>query len=601
MATPNFSQYAGQYGGGVLGGTGTKTTSPINLGAIGSISNITNPTGWKPTTPTPPVSATPAPAPAPKPTTPQPAYNGTPLTPTEMGQWKVKLKTENPTLYDKLYGSTPAEVNVTDIGTEPVDIGSSPKPDATGNPADKVADETINQRQQEQQQEQEQPQLSQRDMVQQWMSEMFQEGQSYDPVKVKKDLGYYDAKKLADDLATDLEAYALQTRQEMYRMNQNPEGMLAGALQAEMQNYEWDRYNKKDGLADIAIAARYAQGRYDSVAEIAKDALDREDKMYERKMNYAKDLYTMLGDDMTDKEEAQFTSTLRMQEQATKDFMDTKRTMMERALNNNAPAEVITAIRSATSTESAIASAGKYGIDPNLTLAQDKFKWDRYYQQQMIDIAKTEKEAKITAAEAEEAQNIAAVITDSEKNIAKIDAILGNTELGIPGNLVGLRSSVGAWQSARVQGFMTGLSEAPPGWNLISGTYSASQTQRKKEDFLAAATSLLNTSALQAFSTLSFSLAPVSNKEFTAVASSASNLAAKAKWSSSNEDDPNAKIVGFTGSEEDLINDFTIMRDNFTKGLENAYNNEAWVKANLGEATWNQIVEMGKQYGVAPK
>jgi hypothetical protein len=527
------------------------------------------------------------------------------------------LKTNNRALYDTLYGSTPAGVSATDIGTTGVNVGTPNNVNAQGNPADKVVDEALLQKQANQNPEQADKTMdglgytgspngvSPRDAVTQYMTQLFQEGQGYDPVAIKEAEGVYQAKKMADDLATDLEAYALQTRQEMYRMNQNPEGKLAGALQADMQNYEYDRYNRKDGLADIAIAARYAQGRYDSVMEIANDAIDREEMKYTRQMDFAKNLYTMLGDDMTDSEEAQFTSTLRMQEQATKDFMDTKRTMMERALNNKAPASVIQSIKNATSTEEAMTSAGSYGIDPNLTLAQDKFAWDRYYQQQQLNIAQQAKNMEITAKQAEEAKNISAVITDSQKNMAKIDAILGNNDAGIAGNMLGLRSSVGSWQGARTSGFFKNLFDISPTGvqtgviNPVNAVYAASQAQREKENFLAASTSLLNTAALQAFSTLSFSLAPVSNKEFAAVASSATNLGGKAIWSSSNEDDPNAKIIGFNGTEADLIKDFTTMRDNFQAGLEKAYQNEAWVRATLGTDAWNELVETGKLLGVS--
>lgn len=302
------------------------------------------------------------------------------------------------------------------------------------------------------------------DVLKEQMMTTFSEGQGTNQDILDKQNRENEAAKLLNDLNTDMISYAKDTRDEIMRMRQNPEGKTLGALEAEISNFEYNRYNRKDGLADLAIAASYAQGNYQKAASEAQNAVDAEARNYERKMDFFQQMHSMLQNDMTESESQQFQSNLRLYENQVNQFNEAKSTAIERASQQNAPAEVLTAIKNATSIEDIWSNAGQYGEDPTLTLAKDKFAWDRQYAMMSLSLQQQLKAGTLAQEEYTKAQGALAVERDLNKmsdatsrlfgNQAGFDAVTGT----VKGRLSGVfgSQSTGGFAGGTVAGSIGG-------------------------------------------------------------------------------------------------------------------------------------------------
>ena len=391
----------------------TKITDVMGTGLVAPTATVM-PSAPKTTTPTV----------APRPVTPLPTSPTAPQVNLNANQ-QTLLKKNNPELYNKLYGTGPVEVNVGDVGTSPVNAPTSPtstvgQGGALGG-AIASAETSLAQQGQEQFVS---GNRSEMDMTKDLMAQLFMEGQTFDPSQVKADVGYYTAKEEVDAINNRIIAQQKANRDEINRLRENPEGKLVGALQAEIQN---KIYEQDNNLADLAIQQMAAQGKYENAYEIASDRIKAEEQRYDRQMNFYRDWYTMLQDDMTESEQMMFQSQLSMMEYGQKNLIDSKTEALRAAGANGAPVDILTSIKNAQTADEVWQVAGGYGVDPNLALARDKFRFDRELALERLAIERAQAAGDVSVATASKLEAQAQTNAMLGKAQQSITDILGNT------------------------------------------------------------------------------------------------------------------------------------------------------------------------------
>lgn len=261
------------------------------------------------------------------------------------------------------------------------------------------------------------------------------------------------------NLETQMQLYNKDTKDTVYQMLQNPEGKTQKGLQAQVSNYEYERYARPGGAADQAIEAQFALNNAQFAYELANNAYTVEKEQYNTQLDYFKTMYTMLGDDMTESEAAQYNSQLRMYELETSRFMDSKQTALERAQANGAPADVIKAIRAAENETDVWTAAGQYSVDPSLQLARDKFAWDVYYAKQKMAMDAALSAGQTSLMEYNKIMETNAVKKEIGKSKQAIDRIKANT--------LGFKATTG-----KVKGRLAGMFEADPNELGLGGKIS---------------------------------------------------------------------------------------------------------------------------------
>lgn len=361
--------------------------------------------------------------PAPTPTAPRPTTTANAPSANLNQSQQTLLKKNNPELYNKLYGTAPVEVDVGDVGKEGLTVGTQ------GTTTSKLSSSLSNtgsiaQRNLAQSQVQTENQPNTLQTIQQQVIDLMAEGQDFDPAQIKAEAGVYDQQDRVNQLSQSYDTALVEQRRRVQEMRQNPEGKLAGALQADIQNYV---YESDQNLADKAMMLHYAQADYQGALEIANDKIKSEEQRYQRQMDGFKTLYSMVQDDMTASEKMMFQSQLSMQEYGFKNYTDTKNTALQAAGANGAPPEVLAAITNAQTVDDIWLSAGQYGVDPNLTLARDKFAVDRdlAYKRYNLELAKMVGDISTETANKQLAQ--AQADATMEKAQFAIEEILGNT------------------------------------------------------------------------------------------------------------------------------------------------------------------------------
>lgn len=422
-----------------------------------------------------------------------------------------ELKTRVQSMIDQRprgVASSPPEISATDIGASPVKVSTSSSPakfNSIANALSSEAESYVS------------PAGAQRDQILTDMTKLHNSSQSYSPETIRKQEYAADQDKLMNDLNTDITAYSKATRDEVMRMRENPEGKLAGALSAQIENFEYDRYNGKDGLADKAIAAQYALNNAEYANRIAKDAVDAENNFYERQMNYYSKMYTALGNDLTSSEKAMLESDLRIKQFNVENLYNAKTAAMKAAEYHGAPAEVVLGIKNAQSPEEVWMRAGSYGVDPNLSLQRDKFAWDKWLAMERLKLTEAETEGKISKEQAEEQSNLKGALTQANKAYGAVQEALANK--------VGLNAATGQMKGGLQEGFKYGLGASPLGFG--SGfAYGVVNARNAREDFESDIKQIVAGQTLGEFSKLGFSLAPVTEKELATVGSMADDLSA---------------------------------------------------------------------------
>lgn len=324
--------------------------------------------------------------------------------------------------------TTPQVVNATDIGAAPTVVPAPPKT----NIADQLASieqqalaiqEKINRPSTEQPATQP---VSVQDAIMQQLMGLSPDGEvSAETMALQESAA--SANLLAQNLQTDITAYTKATRDEVNRMRQNPEGKLAGSLAAQIENYEYERYSQKDGLADMAIAAQYALNNAQYANELASNAVAAEERQFDKQISYLNTLYNMSLNDMTASESMQFQSQLRMYENQVTQWQDAKQTALQNAAANNAPVEVITAIRNAKTMDEVWQSAGSYGVDPNISLNRQKFAWDQWYAMRKLQLEEQANQGLLSQAAYNKIIQTEATRKELGKSVQAVEDILNNS------------------------------------------------------------------------------------------------------------------------------------------------------------------------------
>ena len=365
-----------------------------------------------------------------------------------------------------------------------------------------------------------------------------------------------EANLLAQNLQNDMTAYAKQTRETIMEMRKNPEGKSMGANQASMQNYEYERYNGKDGMADMAIAAQYALNNAEYAYTLANNAVSAEREQYNSRNQAFKDIFTLTRNDMTTSEQLTYQSQLRMMEEQTTSLADSKEAAMQRAAANGAPQEVVTAIKNAQTPQDVWAAAGTYGEDPSMGLQREsmalnwaKFDWEKnkYWNDQATQ-ALLESNA-ITAEEGLAAQTR----NDSLYEAGKYMTDIQNAK----NNIAGLRTSTGVSFLGRLSAF-----------------------DANKKRFLSDANYLLNNETFKKLAAITenTSLGAISEGELQLVQEASTKLGNYAIR------DDAGNLKGFDGSHEDVLAAIIELEDAQTRYMD---------KIRIGALSPEEYAELG--------
>jgi len=522
MDTPKLNikgtQYEGMFSGSTFAPTTTGGITLAPTSAVNSYYGTNIPTTTN--TPTAPTqTATPTVVtPTPPTVTPISPTSGLNLDARQIGL----LKTNNPTLYNTLYGSTPAEVNVEDIGTTGITSNGVGNTGTTG--LDASFDEAVtNAERDAATTAQEGTPMDARDTAfQNWLqaSELLT-GRATGEKEIKEGMGVFAEEEKAMEAKKAYEDAVIAQRRRIAEMRQNPEGMLAGALDASIQNY---KYESDQNIADLAMTSYYSQGKYDMVTRMAQEAIDAQYKPIEALMTHYKDMYTLLGDDMTESEKMRFQYQLNVAEANITAVRDAKTEAVRAAGINGATPDVLSAIKNAQSVEDVWTAAGSYGIDPNLKLAQDKFAWDKWFAQ-----------TQLATKNAEEADAEGANMANLLRQTGKLSQAVGEAL----GNRVGLAAATGT-----IKGGWSGVGYAVPGavaGAVIAGPVGAAigtgagwfggaaNAIRERENFENDIKLIYAAQALTELGKLGYSLAPITEREIEMVGSMASNLSSSVR------------------------------------------------------------------------
>ena len=365
-----------------------------------------------------------------------------------------------------------------------------------------------------------------------------------------------EANLLAQNLQNDMVAYAKQTRDTIMEMRKNPEGKSMGANQASMQNYEYERYNGKDGMADMAIASQYALNNAEYAYTLANNAVSAEREQYNSRNQALKDIFTLTRNDMTTSEQLSYQSQLRMMEEQTTALADSKEAAMQRAAANGAPQEVVTAIKNAQTPQDVWAAAGTYGEDPSMGLQREamalnwaKFDWEKnkYWNDQATQ-ALLEANA-ITAEEGLAAQTR----NDSLYEAGKYMTDIQNAK----NNIAGLRTSTGVSALGRFSPF-----------------------DANKKRFLSDVNYLLNNETFKKLAAITenTSLGAISEGELQLVQEASTKLGNYAIR------DDAGNLKGFDGSHEDVLAAIIGLEDAQTRYMD---------KIRIGALSPEEYAELG--------
>lgn len=457
------------------------------------------------------------------------------------------LKQKNPELYAKVYGSTPVEISATDIGSNPLKIGGVATPGPTG--LDTEFDGTFRSAEQDALNkangDTNATTTDARDLaIQNWMEASgLLVNRAAGEKDIKEKMGVYSAEETAMNAKKSYEEAVIAQRRRLAEMNQNPQGKSWGANAADMQNY---KYESDQNIADLAMASYYASGDYERMTKMAQDAIDAQYKPIEALMTHYKDLYTMLGDDMTESEKMRFQYQLNVAEAGITAIRDAKTEAVRAASINGATPDVLSAIKNANTVDEVWASAGEFGIDPTLKLAQDKFAWDKWF-------AQTQLNAKNAETVETEGQNMANLLRQTGKLSQAVSEALNN-KVGLgaaTGVIKGPWGGAGYAIPTAIAGTAIG---GPIGGALGFGAgwlYGGVNAVKARENFNNDIKLIYSAQALTELGKLGYSLAPITEKEIAIVGSMASNLSSSVQIG----DDGSVTITGTTAEFEKNLNE----------------------------------------------
>lgn len=401
--------------------------------------------------------------------------------------------------------------------------------------------------------------MSARDQAVANLMGVYQEGQLFNPDEIRRQEGVFAQRDIVNKLSEQYDSALVEQRRTIQEMRQNPEGKLVGALNADIENY---KYESDQNLADKAMALHYAREDYQAMYDTAQSAIEAENQRYERQMSFWQTMYTVLGDDMTDSEQAMFNSQLRERENFNTAMYETKSEAARIAGVNGAPADVMAAIKNAQTPQDAWIAAGQYGIDPNLSwqksrfAAEQKLAWAKYE----LDAA-----AKAGDISAETAQKLIA-----QKQNDAVYANLQENILSAFNNKAGLDVTTGKVKGA----MMTSLFD----WTGEGGGYFPNKMAQEElavnMNFITSQSTL---NALAEAKARGITFGALSEQEMNTVANSANTLATA--WDSESQ-----KFIGSRATIEKALTD--LYNTVSEKKVDNSVGIET---SNAMTSVWNQL------------
>lgn len=164
------------------------------------------------------------------------------------------------------------------------------------------------------------------------------------------------------DINNKINAEVQANRRRIQALQKNPTGMLAGALNSEVDRVNDESLSRQ---ADLSVIQMGIQGRYDSAKEIADRAiavkLEKQKNLNEAlKINYEenKDLFNKAEQRAFETEQGNRDRALAKEEKNLQEISDLSIT----AIQNGAPASVVAKIRNSETVDEAYGFAGGYGV-----------------------------------------------------------------------------------------------------------------------------------------------------------------------------------------------------------------------------------------------
>lgn len=192
--------------------------------------------------------------------------------------------------------------------------------------------------------------------------------------------GINDIRKQVNEYTSQIEAEQLATRRKIDSLQKS--GMTAEAAQGEANRIQRESTAKQ---ADLAILQNAALRKYDTLSEIADRKIQAELEPMKARLDNLKFFYGENKDVLTKKQDQVYQERIKAeereynrQEQEKKQLSDTKLSLLKSAAEQQAPAEVLSAIQSSKTPSDAISAAGQYVgniLDTQLKKAQIAKAW----------------------------------------------------------------------------------------------------------------------------------------------------------------------------------------------------------------------------------
>lgn len=185
---------------------------------------------------------------------------------------------------------------------------------------------------------------------------------------------YRDEAKLAEKkqkataVSNQLDQMDKGYRDEVKAIRENPEGKSTRGIQAEV-NDATDRY--ENNRANVALTYKVLAGDYNEAAQLVQDKIGSLERQNNQKIQVYQLAAQAVMNDLTESEKIQVQANVTAKQEAAKLVQTAYATALTNALQNGAPASVLSAIDEAArlpgaTAASVLAAAGQYGVQKDL-------------------------------------------------------------------------------------------------------------------------------------------------------------------------------------------------------------------------------------------
>lgn len=364
-----------------------------------------------------------------------------------------------------------------------------------------------------------------------------------------------------DDLSVELsdinnqilqEQVALQRQIE--RIEKNPEGKLAGAIDADIQKAERESIRKR---ADLSVVQMGIQGRYDSAKAIADRAVAVQVEQQKQRLDTLSFIYNENKDLFTTAEQREFETKQADRERA---FEAEERNLQEisdlsiSALQSGAPSSVVAAMRSAKTVAEAIEVGGGYVGLLQRQQAQASMNASRLAARKNLLELALAGDPEAVKELGYDPNNLPVTTEELIRNEDEYVRVTSDVERieGLLANDVGLQTSSGALQSPAVTAT----------FNVAGGILSYPSIKTKQQDFLSGASYVIDNLTFDKLVQLKeegATFGALSDNELRTIGNAAGEISAMAIKE-------NGTLIGFRGSEDKLREQLGVVQ----QGLEKA-------------------------------